>query len=154
MMPKTIKDCIFCKITKGEIPAFKIWENNEFLAILDLNPNTPGMTVLLTKDHYDSYLQDMPDEVYQRFWLAAKKVSQLLDKKLGTKRTGMVLEGMGVNHAHVKLYPFHKLEEKWPQEAKKEVFYYRYPGFIDTRKGAKVNLDELKKIADKISNHQ
>ena len=146
-----MEECIFCKIVKGEIPAAKIWEDEEFLAILDINPNTEGMTVLLSKKHYDSYTTNMPDEIYQRFWLAAKKVSRLLDKKLGTKRTAMVLEGMGINHAHIKLYPLHGLgkefEEMW---ADRRVFYEKYPGFIDTRIGPKKSEEELEKLAERI----
>jgi len=144
-------DCIFCKIIKGEIPSFKVWEDKEFLAMLDINPNTEGMTVLLSKKHYGSYLSEMPDDVYQRFWVAAKKVSRLLDKKLGTKRTAMVSEGMGVNHAHIKLYPLHGLGEKFQEMVpEKRVFYEMYPGFIDTKLGPKASLDDLKKLADKI----
>jgi histidine triad (HIT) family protein len=144
-------DCLFCKISRGESPSFKIWENKEFLAILDIYPNTKGMTVLFSKKHYGSYLSEMPDDVYQRFWLAAKQVSRLLDKKLGTKRTALVSEGMGVNHAHIKLYPLHGLEKKFKEIwGKKRVFYNKYPGFIDTRLGPKASLEDLKKLADKI----
>jgi len=146
-----MEECIFCKIVKGEIPAAKVWEDEEFLAILDINPNTEGMTVLLSKNHYDSYTTDMPDEVYQRFWLAARKVCRLLDKKLGTKRTAMVLEGMGVNHAHIKLYPLYGLEQEFQEMwAKERVFYQKYPGFIDTRTGPKKSEEELEKLAEKI----
>ncbi len=146
-----MEDCVFCKIIKGEIPAFKVWEDKEFLAILDINPNTEGMTVLLTKRHYDSYLEEMPDEIYERFWLAAKKVSRLLDEKLKTKRTAMVLEGMGVNHAHIKLYPLHNLGEKFQEmEGDRKVFYKKYPGFIDTRMGPKVSMEQLEKVAQKL----
>jgi len=146
-----MEDCIFCKIVQGEIPAAKIWENEEFLAILDINPNTEGMTVLLTKKHYNSYTTDMPDDVYQRFWLAAKSVGQLLDKKLGSKRTAMVLEGMGINHAHIKLYPLHGLGEEFEEMSVDErVFYEKYPGFLDTRLGPKRSFEELENLAKKI----
>ncbi len=145
-----MKDCLFCKIVKGEIPSFKVWEDKEFMAILDIHPNTEGMTVLLTKKHYPSYLPEMPVAAYQRFWLAAKKVAQLLDKKLGIRRTAMVMEGMGINHAHIKLYPLHGLE-KGLQETEERVYYKKYPGFVDSRSGPAVPLDELKKLAKKIS---
>jgi len=144
-----MKDCIFCKIVKGRIPSFKIWEDEEFLAILDIHPNTKGMTLLMTKKHYPSYLPEMPDSVYQRFWLAAKKLAKQLDEKLGTKRTAMVMEGTGVNHAHIKFYPLHGLEKSL-QESEKTVYYKKYPGFIDTRVGPKMPMDDLKKMAKKI----
>jgi len=75
-------DCIFCKIIKGEIPSFKVWEDDEFLAILDINPNTKGMTLVLTKEHYNSYAFEMSDDVYNKFLLATKKVAKILEKNL------------------------------------------------------------------------
>ncbi|MBP9192486.1 MAG: HIT domain-containing protein, partial [Ignavibacteria bacterium] len=54
-------NCIFCKVVKGDIPSYKIYEDEKFIAILDLCPNTKGMTLILTKDHYDSYAVDMDD---------------------------------------------------------------------------------------------
>jgi len=61
-------NCIFCKIAAGEIPAATIWENNKFLAVLDANPNTKGMTLIIPKAHYDSYAFEMPDDVYCEFF--------------------------------------------------------------------------------------
>jgi len=144
-------DCVFCKIVSGEIPSEKVWEDDEFLAILDVNPNTLGMSILMTKSHYDSYLEEMPDELAGRFLVAAKKVGRLLDQKLGSKRTAMVLEGIGVNHAHIKLYPMHGLGEKFPgRESDETVFYKQYPGFITTKRGPQAPPEELKKIKEKI----
>lgn len=110
-----MKDCVFCKIVKGEIDSVKIWEDDEFLTILDINPNTKGMTLVLTKHHYDSYAFDMPDDVYQRFMAASKKVARILEKGLNVKRVAMVMEGMGINHAHIKLYPLHGITEKFKE---------------------------------------
>lgn len=60
----------------------KIWEDNEFMAILDVNPNTKGMALILTKKHYVSYVFDMPEEVYFRMMAATKKVARALEKKI------------------------------------------------------------------------
>ncbi|MBM2820446.1 MAG: hypothetical protein HW405_206 [Candidatus Berkelbacteria bacterium] len=148
-----MKDCIFCKIVGGEIPSAKIWEDDEFLAILDVNPNTRGMTLALTKKHYDSDAFLMPDEIYQRFFLAAKKVAQILEKGLSVRRVSMVMEGMGVNHAHIKLYPLHGLNEKftemWAPERK---YFDKYPGYLSTQLGPQKDLEELQKLAKEIKN--
>ncbi|OYT41455.1 MAG: diadenosine tetraphosphate hydrolase [Candidatus Aenigmarchaeota archaeon ex4484_224] len=145
------KDCIFCKIVNGEIDSAKIWEDNEFLAILDINPNMKGMTLLITKKHYDSYVFDMPKDVYQRFLLAARKVAKILEKGLNVKRVAMVMEGLGINHAHIKLYPLHGLKEKFEEKWSKErVFFKEYPGYLTTQLGPRVNLEELKKLAKEI----
>ena len=73
-------NCIFCKIARGEIDSAKIWEDDEFLTILDIKPNTRGMTLVLTKEHYDSDIFAMPKDVYQRFMLAVKKIVKILEK--------------------------------------------------------------------------
>jgi len=148
-----MKNCVFCKIVKGEIDSAKIWEDEEFLAILDVNPNTKGMTLLLTKQHYDSYAFDMPEDIYQRFMGATKKVAKILEKGLGVKRVAMVMEGMGINHAHIKLYPLYgisdKFEEMW---AKEKVFFDKYEGYISTQLGPNVDISELKTLAEEIRN--
>src|SRR3990167_1070992 len=106
-------DCIFCKIIRGQLQSVKIWEDDNFLAILDVNPNTKGMTLVIPKKHYDSYVFDMPDEMIQKLIMASKNVARILEKGLKIKRVAMVMEGMGVNHAHIKLYPLHGIKDKF-----------------------------------------
>lgn len=147
------KDCIFCKIVKGEIPSVKVWEDEKHLAILDIFPNTEGMTLVLTKEHYDSYAFDMPDSAYSDFMIAAKKVSKLLEKGLKVQRVALVMEGLGVNHAHLKLYPLYGLDEKFKEIwAKDKVYFERYQGFISTQLGHQKTSEELNRVADKIRN--
>lgn len=144
-------DCIFCKIASGEFDSAKIWEDKEHIAILDIMPNTKGMTLVLSKRHYDSYAFDMPDKAYSDLMIAAKKVAKMLEKGLGVQRVAMVMEGLGVNHVHIKLYPLYGLDEKfkeiWAPEKK---FFDRYEGYISTQTGPKKELKELKKIAEEI----
>jgi len=146
-----MKDCIFCKIVNGEIDSAKVWEDEDFLAILDVKPNTSGMTIVLTKRHYDSYAFDMPDDIYEKIMLTSKKVAKILEKGLGVKRVVMVMEGMGINHVHIKLYPLHgldkKFEEMWSDERK---FFAKYEGYVSTQLGPDVAVSELKKLAEKI----
>lgn len=144
-------DCIFCKIAKGEINSAKIWENDKFVAILDVNPNTKGMTLVITKEHYDSYVFDMPDEIYSEFMIATKKVARILEKGLGAARVAMVMEGMGVNHAHIKLYPLHGVGEKFQEMLGKErVYFDKYAGYISTQLGPQTAIEELQKLAEEI----
>lgn len=144
-------NCIFCKIINGEYDSAKIWENKDFLAVLDVMPNTKGMALVITKKHYDSYAFDMPNKNYSEFLLAAKKVSKLLEKGLNVQRVAMVMEGMGINHAHIKLYPLHGVNEKFKEMwAKDKIFFNKYDGYISTQTGEKVNLEVLKKLAEEI----
>lgn len=141
------KDCIFCKIISGEIPSYKIYEDKDFIGILDIFPGTKGMSLLIPKEHYDSYIFEMPDDVYTDFVLTAKKLGKSIDEKLNVKRTALVMEGMGVNHAHIKLYPLHGLGENFeaitPDEKK---YSKKYEGYISTLMGPKADDEELKEI--------
>ena len=146
-----MKNCIFCKIISGEIPSFKIWEDKEFLAILDINPNVKGMTILLSKKHYPSYIFKMPEKDYLKMMKAAKKVSPLLDKALKVQRTAMIMEGMGINHAHLKLYPLPGLESEFKESWSSErIFFEKYEGFVTSQLGPQADFEELKKLAEEI----
>jgi len=143
--------CVFCKIAAGEIPSAKFWEDKEFVALLDINPNTKGMAIVMPKKHFPSYAFDMADPDYSKLMLAAKKVALLLDRKLGVKRTALVMEGMGIDHAHVKLYPLHGLGAKFKETwADKKVFFDKYEGYVSTQLGPKADPAELAALAKKL----
>ncbi|MBI3623300.1 HIT domain-containing protein [Candidatus Pacearchaeota archaeon] len=148
-----MKNCIFCKMVKGEIPSVKIWEDKNFIAILDKFPNVKGMTLIIPKKHSNSYVFDMPDKNYSELMIVAKKIGLMLDKKLKVKRTAMVMEGLGVNHAHIKLYPIYGLDEKFKETwAKDKVYFNKYQGYISTQLGHEKSTEELKKVAEEILN--
>ena len=143
------EDCIFCKIIKGDIPSYRVYEDEEFLGILDIFPNTKGMTLLIPKSHYDSYVFDMPDDVYSRFFLTAKKLGKKIDANLSVERTALVAEGMGVNHAHVKLYPLHGLGKDFkPMIPEGNHFFEKYQGYLTTLLGPKATEEEMKETTE------
>lgn len=152
-MPK--KECIFCKIINNEIDSAKFWEDKDFIAILDINPNTPGMSLLISKKHYDSYLFDLDDDICKKTMVASKKVAKILGKRLKVKRVAMVMEGMGINHLHTKLYPIHGVNKKFKEMwGKKKIFFDKYEGYITTELGPKAKFENLKKLADKLKTSQ
>ncbi len=143
-------DCLFCKIVAWEIPSYKVWENEEFYAFLDLFPNCKGQTLVIPKEHFDSdfFLIEDSDFV-QRYFLAIREVVELLKSKLNVVRVGMIMEGMGVNHLHIKLYPMWGLsEQREPEVSSEKVFFDRYPGFLTTKVGDMASQDELAKLSD------
>ncbi|MBS3086798.1 HIT family protein [Candidatus Pacearchaeota archaeon] len=145
------ENCIFCKIVAGEIPSVKVWEDEKHLAILDINPNTEGLTLVLTKEHFDSDATDMPNKNYINLMIAAKKIAKLLEKKLNVKRVAIIMEGLGINHVHIKLYPLYGLDEKFKETwAKDRVFFKKYEGYISTQLGPQKSKEDLNKIAEKI----
>ncbi len=127
-----MENCIFCKIIK-EGSRLKVWENDKYLAFLDIRPVEPGHTLLVPKKHSD-YIFDLPDDEYCELMIAAKKIAKLLKEKLNPKRIGMVVEGFGVSHVHIHLIPINNPYELNPEKAKS------------------ATEDELKKVLKKILN--
>ncbi|PZM87447.1 MAG: diadenosine tetraphosphate hydrolase [candidate division SR1 bacterium] len=150
MMQKA--DCLFCKILAGEIPSHKVWENEEFYAFLDLFPNCKGQTLVIPKDHYDSDLFKVEESAfYGRYLLAVREVVQLLKSKLGIERVGMIMEGMGVDHLHIKLYPMWGLEkERKAIEADERVYFEQYEGYLTTKMGTMATQDELQQLSEQL----
>ncbi len=150
------KDCIFCRIVNGEAPCHNIWEDDKHLAFLSIFPNTDGFSVVIPKKHYSSYAFDLPDDVLCDLIIAAKKVAKLIDSKLeDVGRTGMILEGFGVDHVHAKLFPMHGTAsmEKW-KEIKSDVdkFFDKYEGYISSHDYKREDDEKLRKLAEKIRN--
>ncbi|MFH1503588.1 MAG: HIT family protein [Candidatus Diapherotrites archaeon] len=146
-----MEDCVFCKIARGKIPCHKIYEDEDFLAFLDNHPNTRGMTLVVPKKHYHSDAFDMPDNEYVSFMLVSKKIAKLLERKLGVKRVAMIMEGMGIDHVHIKLYPLHGLKGKFVEAwADKKIFFEKYEGYITTLMGERADDEELAKLAKKL----
>ncbi|MEK9160640.1 MAG: HIT family protein [Patescibacteria group bacterium] len=146
--------CIFCKIVKGEAPSHVIWEDEKHLAFLSIFPNTPGFSVVVTKKHYSSYVFDLSDDVYAELLSAAKTVGKKIDAALpDVGRTGLLAEGFGVDHAHVKLFPMHGTADMdtWkPIEFRRTDFYEIYPGYLSSHDAGRADDGELAELAKKI----
>ena len=95
---------IFTKIIDGEIPCYKVAEDDRHIAFLDINPVAPGHTLVVPK-HEVSYLFDLDDEEYVALELFAKKVAKGLRKAKPCKRIGETVIGLEVPHAHIHLIP-------------------------------------------------
>lgn len=125
-----------------------------FFAVLDINPNVKGMTLVISKNHYESDLSDMPPDAYQRFFSSARTVTDILKQALEVKRVALVVEGMGINHAHIKLYPLHGLTEKFKEMwGKERIFFDTYQGYITTQLGPQADPQELQKLASLLSKY-
>jgi len=100
-----MNDCIFCKISNGEIPSMKIWEDQNYMAFLDINPVAEGMTLVIPKEHKDSRIFKNETSDISGIMKAAKDVSEILENRLNIERVGVIFEGMEVDHLHAKLIP-------------------------------------------------
>lgn len=101
---------IFTKIVNGEIPCYKIAEDDNFLAFLDVNPNAKGHTLCIPKQEINKIF-DINDDLYLGLMAFAKKVAISLEKSVPCKRVGMAVIGLEVPHAHVHLIPLNEMDE-------------------------------------------
>ncbi len=155
--PATTKDnkCIFCEIVSGALETPGIfWENDEFMAVLAIDPNTEGFTSIIPKQHYGSDVLKMPDDVLSRFILASKEVSQILEKYFeDVGRVGVLMEGTGIDHAHIKLMPLHGTQDlkngEWKQYfCDQELWFDKYEGWIASAGGPIAEVSKLKTLAE------
>ena len=98
---------IFSKIVNGEIPCYKIAENDRFFAFLDINPMTKGHTLVIPKVEED-YIFNLDDKTFSDLMLFAKRVARAIEKAVPCKRIGIAVIGLEVPHAHIHLIPINQ----------------------------------------------
>ncbi|MDO7170976.1 HIT family protein [Mariniflexile sp. AS56] len=101
---------IFTKIINGEIPCYKIAETDEFLAFLDVNPNTEGHTLCIPKKEVDKIF-DLDEATYTGLMQFSRRVAIAIEKAIPCKRVGVTVIGLEVPHAHVHLIPLHTMDD-------------------------------------------
>ncbi len=124
---------IFSRIIAGEIPCYKVAEDDRFFAFLDINPLKEGHTLVVPKQEVD-YLFDLDDETLSAMMLFAKKVAKKIEQKIACKKVAVVVLGLEVPHAHIHLIPI---------ESENDVDFHR--------EKLKLTPDEFKNIAKKLS---
>lgn len=101
---------IFTKIISGEIPSYKITEDDDFIAFLDINPNAKGHTLCVPKKEVNKIF-DLDEETYLQLMSFSRKVAIALEKTVPCKRVGMAVVGLEVPHVHVHLIPLNEMKE-------------------------------------------
>jgi len=109
-----MEDTLFTKIIKGEIPCHKIYEDDKTLAFLDIEPETPGHTLVIPKKQVE-LAWDLDDDDYHAVMATAKKVAKQLQTVLGVKFVGEKIIGTDVPHAHVHLFALRTDEQKFDE---------------------------------------
>ena len=95
-------DCVFCKIIQGKLPSYKVYEDDKFLAFLDIRPLNPGNILVIPKTHY-RWVTDVPD--FGAYWEVAKKAAQAAQKALNADSVSFLTLGYEVPHAHIRVIP-------------------------------------------------
>lgn len=98
---------IFSKIVAGEIPSYKVAEDENYYAFLDINPVAKGHTLVIPKHEVD-YMMDLSEEEYSGLWAFARRVALALQQAVPCKRVGIAVLGMEVPHCHIHLVPLNK----------------------------------------------
>ena len=123
---------VFSRIIKGEIPSFKIAEDDNNFAFLDINPLAKGHTLVIPKKETD-YIFELSDEEYKDLWNFAKYISKAIEAAVTCKRIGVAVIGLEVPHAHIHLIPLNKVSDM---------------NFANPK--LKISDDELQAIAERI----
>ena len=101
---------IFTKIVAGEIPCYKIAEEENYLAFLDVNPNVKGHTLCIPKQEINKIF-DMDEDLYLGLMKFSRKVAKAVEKTVECKRIGVAVIGLEVPHVHVHLIPLHDMDD-------------------------------------------
>ena len=96
---------IFTRIAKGEIPSYKVAENDAYYAFLDINPLAKGHTLVIPKHVEDDYIFHLDEQTYEGLWAFARKVALALKEAVPCRRVGVAVLGMEVPHTHIHLVP-------------------------------------------------
>ncbi|EKE28465.1 MAG: Histidine triad (HIT) protein [uncultured bacterium (gcode 4)] len=146
---------IFDRIMKNEIPNWKIWEDENYLAFLTPFPNTPWVTIVIPKINIGDYIFWLDDKEYVWLMDASKKVAKILEKAFNTPRISLVFEWTWVAHVHSKLYPLHgnlaSETDIWSDHIE---FYKEYVWYITTVEWPKMSDSELIEIQKMIIDAQ
>ncbi len=128
-----MKDCIFCRIAGGEIPAYKLYEDGDFMAFLDIRPLTVGNTLVIPKKHY-RWVIDVPE--FGRYFEVAKLMGERAIKSLGAEWVSFLTLGFEVPHAHIRVIPRYKKD--------------LHGTVVDIEKFEKLSESRMQEIASKL----
>lgn len=103
-------ETIFTKIIKGEIPCYKIDENDQFIAFLDISPLAKGHTLVVPKQQID-YIFDIDDDTLSAMTIYAKKIAKAIEKTVKCERIGVAVVGLEVPHTHIHLVPINNISD-------------------------------------------
>lgn len=112
-------ECIFCKIVKGELPCYKVYEDEHFLGFLDIFPLSKGNTLLIPKKHY-RWVNDVPE--FGNYWETARRIADTIQAKLGATSISYLTFGEEVFHAHIRIIPRYSTDEMYLTLKKPEVY--------------------------------
>lgn len=134
-----MEDSVFAKIIRGEIPSYKIYEDDKTLAFLDIHPVMFGHVLVVPKIQLD-HVDELPEDDYTALFLTVKKVASRIKSVLGSKRSIILVMGYDVPHAHVHVLPSDSSQD-----------FYDAFNDIAAASAAKTDMEALKNLAKRLS---
>jgi histidine triad (HIT) family protein len=128
-----MEECIFCKIVRKELPSYSVFEDENYIAFLDIRPMNPGHTLVVPKKHH-RWVWDVPEA--GRYFETATRIARALQKTMKTEWIAADVAGMGVAHAHLHLIP------RFPEDGHGE--------FVDGKNVKTIPVEEMKSIAESV----
>ena len=136
---------VFTKIVKGEIPSYKVAEDENYYAFLDIAPMAKGHTLVIPKRESD-YIFALGDEEYSGLWSFAKRVAAALQKAVPCKRIGVAVLGMEVPHVHIHLVPLQSEADLDFKKEKLSLESEEFAGIAEKRRGGKQGDNTLQTL--------
>ena len=130
---------IFTKIINGEIPSYKVAENENFYAFLDISPLAKGHTLVIPKNETD-YIFDIENEEYQALFLFAKKVAKAIGNIIPCQKVGLTVIGLEVRHAHIHLIPINSI---YDMDFKREKLKFEKEEFVEIAAIISIEFNKL-----------
>jgi diadenosine tetraphosphate (Ap4A) HIT family hydrolase len=143
-------DCLFCKIANEQTNESIIYTDDDFTAVFDIFPNTKGQVVIISKKHSRSDIFKSDFELVHKGVDVAKKLAELLDKTFKPDRVCLITEGIFIDHLHLKLYPVYDVNKYDNSLRETPVFFDKFPGYITTQSGAKIDDAELARLVGEV----
>ena len=128
-----MEDCVFCKIIREELPSYSVFEDEDYIAFLDIRPMNPGHTLVVPKLHY-RWVWDVPEA--GRYFETVTRIAKALQQTMKTEWIAADVAGMGVAHAHIHLIP------RFPNDGHGE--------FVNGRNVKMITPEQMKKVAETI----
>lgn len=132
---------VFTRIANGEIPSYKVAEDENYYAFLDINPMTQGHTLVIPKKIEKDYIFDLPADIYAGLWEFASKVALAIKAAVPCARVGVAVLGMEVPHTHIHLVP---LQSEKDMDFRREKLKLSQEQFVETARKINVEYEKLK----------
>ena len=133
-------DCLFCRLIRGDLPSYRVYEDDGFVVLLTIHPINPGHAMVVPRAHVDSFYQ-LEDRLYVPMMLLVKRLARAIKVAFAPLQVVMETSGVGNRHVHVHVLPVYGLYDRVPQEVLERQEAYSPPA------------EELAKVAQTLTNY-